>query len=53
MNKQEHDLIAAEIKISVTPKSWEELQELILKIRENCTSEYKLEVKAEGNFFKS
>ena len=53
METKKDGIIAAEIKIEVKPNDWDELQELIRKIREDCKSDYKLTVQVEGNFFKT
>ena len=53
VTQKEDDVIAAEIKIEVTPNNWDELQELIRKIRETCKSDYKMKIQVEGNFFKT
>ena len=46
-------LIACEIKISVTGRSFEEVHQLIERIREDMDESYKLEINFNGDFFKS
>lgn len=50
----ESAIVACEIKIGVAGQSFEEVQQLIERIREACTtSDYKLEIHFNGDFFKS
>lgn len=54
MERQNEAVVAAEIKISVTSNSIEEIETLIKKIQDACRqSAYKLNVAIEGDFFKS
>ncbi len=54
MDHQNEAVVAAEIKISVTSNSIEEIETLIKKIQDACRqSDYKLNVAIEGDFFKS
>ncbi len=54
MDHQNNAVVAAEIKISVTSNSIEEIETLIKKIQDACRqSDYKLNVAIEGDFFKS
>ena len=56
MNSQEAKesaVIACEVKISVTGGSFKETQELIERIREACSGDYKLEINFSGEFFKT
>ena len=41
-----------EIKIGVAGKTYEEIKNLIDRLREACTGDYKLEVNFSGEFFK-
>ena len=51
--KNETAVIACEIKISVTSGSFKEIQQLIERLREACSGDYKLELNFCGEFFKS
>ena len=51
--KTESAVVACEIKIGVAGQSFEELQQLIERIRDACkASDYNLEVHFSGEFFK-
>ena len=50
--KKENAVVACEIKISVAGKSYEETKQLIERLHEACTDDYKLEVNFCGSFFK-
>lgn len=50
---KETAVVACEVKISVTGGSFEEIQQLIERLRAACTGDYKLEVNFRGDFFKS
>lgn len=52
MEKKENAVIACEIKIGVTAKSWSEIQEMLRKIREACDFDHKLKINFDGEFFK-
>ena len=49
--KNETAVIACEVKISVTGNSYEEIKQLIERLREACEGNYKLEVNFCGEFF--
>lgn len=53
MEKKENAVIACEIKIGVTAKSWSEIQEMLRKIREACDFDHKLKINFDGEFFKT
>lgn len=46
-------IVACEVKISVTRRSFEDIQALIERLREACTDDYKLEINFCGEFFKT
>ena len=51
-DNNETAVIACEIKISVTGRSFEEVHQLIERIREDMDESYKLEIKFSGEFFR-
>ena len=53
MENKETAIVACEVKISVTASSYQEIQELIERLRAACTGNYKLEVSFSGEFFKA
>ncbi len=53
MEKQENAIIACEVKVGLTAKSWNEIQDILCKIRKACDFDHKLEINFEGSFFKS
>ena len=52
MENKETAIVACEVRISVTANSYQEIQELIERLRAACTDNYKLEVNFSGEFFK-
>lgn len=53
MIEKENAVIACEVKIGVTAKSWNEIQEMLRKIHEACDFNHKLKINFDGEFFKT
>lgn len=53
METKENAVVACKVKISVTRRSFEEVQALIERLREVCADDYKLEINFCGEFFKT